>query len=152
MKILIATPVVFEYVPDEVIDAIKNLSAGSLDITYEILNGHNRAEARNAIVRRSSITCGSSTGCLIKGRVCNAKNSTPMIEKEVNIMTTNELKRWIDERLKSAQNEVNLAYEEWDKTPYGEMTMEGFNKILQFKAIRDEILIIKTKIDELEES
>ena len=51
MKILIATPVVFEYVPDEVIDAIKNLRVGSLDITYEILNGHNRAEARNAIVR-----------------------------------------------------------------------------------------------------
>lgn len=64
-------------------------------------------------------------------------------------MSIDELKKWIDERLTAAQKEVNLAYEEWDKIPNGEKTMEGWNKVTQFRALRDEIQIIKSKIDEV---
>lgn len=65
------------------------------------------------------------------------------------IMSIEELKVWIEERLKEAQKEVNLAYDEWDKIPNGEKTMEGWNKVTQFRALRDEIQIIKSKIDEV---
>lgn len=56
-------------------------------------------------------------------------------------MTIKEFKKWIDNRLIAAKIEIKQAYQ-----------MEQLDKVRQFRTLIDELNIIKSKLDKIEES
>ena len=58
-------------------------------------------------------------------------------------MTIEEFKKWVTERLESCDKEMERLNSE---------SFKDLSSYLMFKTLRDEIAVIKSKVDEIEES